>query len=346
MTACAHNHSEAGRRQADRRAAASGAGRLTAAFVVISVFMVVEAVGGFIAGSLALLADAAHMLTDSMALGLAVGAQYIAQRPADERRHFGYQRARVLAAFVNGILLLILLVWIAYEAFERFSNPVDINARVMLWIAFLGLGANAVAFFILHRAHSEDLNIRGAMLHVISDLIGSVAAIIAAFVIILTGWPGIDPLLSLVVVALIGQAAIRLIKETGHILLQGAPKGIDVRALADEVIAAAPGVEDVHEVKIWQLTPDQISLTMHARVKDSNHACEALDKIKQLLDRRYGITLSTIQIETGAACPDFEEGGPGDDARELGAAGGASEPHAHHHQCCASSGTPAFAARD
>ncbi|MCA8893671.1 MAG: cation transporter, partial [Amphiplicatus sp.] len=145
MTECAHNHTSAGDAQAHRDEPVSSARRLLAAFVVITIFMVVEVVGGIISGSLALLADAAHMLTDAMALGLAVSAQFIALRPADERRHFGYHRARVLAAFVNGILLMFLLAWIAIEAIHRFTAPFDVNAKVMFSVAVAGLAANAIA---------------------------------------------------------------------------------------------------------------------------------------------------------------------------------------------------------
>ncbi|MCB9956243.1 MAG: cation transporter [Caulobacterales bacterium] len=266
--------------------------------------MVVEVVGGIISGSLALLADAAHMLTDAMALGLAVSAQFIALRPADERRHFGYHRARVLAAFVNGILLMFLLAWIAIEAIHRFTAPFDVNAKVMFSVAVAGLAANAIAFVILHGGDVKDLNVRGAMLHVVSDLLGSIAAIIAAIIILTTGWTQIDPILSMLVVFLIGHSAWRLLKETAHILLEGAPKDIDIHKLADEVKQSAPGVEDVHEIRIWQLTPDQSSLTMHARVSDSSLTDKALDDIKQFLERRYGITQSTVQIEVGDGCPD------------------------------------------
>lgn len=299
VTDCDHHHEQQ-----------AGVKRLLAAFAVITVFMVVEIVGGLISGSLALIADAAHMFTDSVALGLAASAHLIARRPADDRRHFGYRRAQVLAAFVNGVFLMILLAWIVFEAVMRFLNPIDIEAGTMLGVAVLGLGANVVAFFILHTAHSRDLNIRGAMLHVVSDLLGSVAAIVAALIIMQWGFTRIDPLLSVLVAALIGVSAVRLIRETGHILLEGAPEHIDVEALVRDLKAAAPNVLDIHDVRIWQLTTDHTSLSLHARIADPDDAAAALNDIKSRLEQTYGISQSTIQIETGEDCPDCDPDGP------------------------------------
>lgn len=321
MTTCEHNHEKP----------AKGARRLFAALGVIGFFMVVETVGGVLSGSLALLADATHMLTDAVALGLAAGANLIAGRPADDRRHFGYHRAQVLAAFVNGILLFLLLGWIAIEAVQRFRTPIEVNAGMMLGVALLGLAANAVAYFILHDAEANDVNTRGALLHVVSDLLGSVAAVIAALVIMGFGWTRIDPLLSLLVAALIGRSALRLVKETAHILLQGAPKDIDMTALADGVRTAAPGIEDVHDIRIWQMTPDQASLTMHARIADSRFSAEALDKIKHYLEDRYGIVNSTVQIEIGEACPDCCCVAPGAAVADFDAARGGALRRQHRH---------------
>ena len=203
MTACDHHH--------HHHAHAGDGKRLLAAFFVIAVFMVVEAIGGFISGSLALLADATHMLTDSFALALAASAQWFANRPADKKLHFGYRRTQVLAAFVNGIALAFLLLWIVFEAVHRFFfEPVSVQWPLMLNVAIIGLLANGVAFFILHNSKSDNVNVRGALLHVISDLVGSVAAIIAAIVIATTGWMKIDPILSIAVAALIGRSAWRL----------------------------------------------------------------------------------------------------------------------------------------
>ncbi|WP_165793739.1 cation diffusion facilitator family transporter [Hyphococcus luteus] len=274
------------------------------AFAVIVVFMVVEVVGGLISGSLALLADATHMLTDALALGLAASAQFIARRPADSRLHFGYRRAQVLAAFVNGVLLAVLLLWIIFEAVRRFMEPVEVQSGLMLWVAVAGFIANAIAFFILHRPQERDLNMRGALLHVIGDLLGSAAAIIAALVISATGWFAIDPLLSIAVAFLIGVSALRLVRETGHILLEGAPADIDREELKKALIAAAPQIKDVHSIQISQITPEHPRLTLHARITDAQDAASALAAAKAFLEERYDIHYSTVQIEIGEECPD------------------------------------------
>lgn len=293
MTDCDHHHDQK-----------HGTRRLIIALAVISVFMVVEAIGGILSGSLALLADSVHMLTDALALSLAISAHWLSRRPADERRHFGYRRTQVLAAFVNGLFLSALLAWIFVEAVIRLRQPVQVDTQLMLSIAMIGLLANIVAYVVLHGAAKNDINIRGAMLHVISDLLGSVAAIIAALVIMSTGWTGIDPLLSMLVALLIARSAYKLLRETGHILLEGAPKNIDVAALIEGVREAAPAVTDVHDVQIWQLTPQHPRLTMHARVVDPAAAAVTLDRIKTYLEKTHGIRESTVQIEIGSDCPD------------------------------------------
>jgi cobalt-zinc-cadmium efflux system protein len=178
----------------------------------------------------------------------------------------------------------------------------------MLVIAALGLLANGVAFRLLHSAGEHNINIKGAMLHVASDLLGSVAAVAAAIVIWLTGWTRIDPILSIFVAALIGRSAIKLIQETTHILLEGAPKHIDVDALTKDLVTVGAEVEDIHSVRIWQLTPDQPRLTLHAKIRDGAAANDALQLIKRRLAEKFGIRNSTIQIESGGVCPDHSHG--------------------------------------
>jgi cobalt-zinc-cadmium efflux system protein len=185
----------------------------------------------------------------------------------------------------------------------------------MLVIAALGLVANGVAFRLLHSAGEHNINIKGAMLHVASDLLGSVAAVAAAVVIWLTGWTRIDPILSIFVAFLIGRSAIKLIQETSHILLEGAPKHIDVDALKHDLVEAGPEIENIHSVKIWQLTPDQPRLTLHAKIREGAAANDALQFLKQRLEEKFGIRNSTIQIESGGGCPDHQndhEGGSAD----------------------------------
>ena len=315
MTDCGHDHLFS----ANAQHRADG-GRLVAAFGVISVFMVVEVVGGILSGSLALLADAAHMMTDAFALALAASAHWMAARPANRRLHFGYRRLQVLAAFVNGIALIALMSWIIFEAFQRSIKPVEVSWAPMLVIAALGLAANAIAFRLLHSAGERDINIKGAMLHVASDLLGSIAAVIAAIVIWQTGWTRIDPILSVFVAVLIGRSALKLLRETTHILLEGAPSHIDADALAADLKSAIDDVDDIHSVKIWQLTPDQPRLTLHAKLRDGAAADEALRALKSRLEATYGIHESTIQIEGGGDCPDHGA-----------AADSHSGRHAHDH---------------
>ena len=276
--------------------------RLTAALAVISVFMVVEVIGGLIASSLALLADAAHMFTDAVSLALAASAQWFSQRPPDGRRHFGYQRGQVLAAFVNGVLLFVLIGWIVFEAFHRFANPADVAWRPMLIVAVLGLGANALAFRILHASAARNVNVRGALLHVVGDLFGSVAAVAAALAISVGAGAWIDPLLSLAVAGLIAWSARKLLLETGHILLQGAPAEIDVEALRLRIEGLSESILDVHGVQIWQMRPGDARIVMHARVDDEASTQEVLALIKAELASSYGVVDSTVQVEVGACC--------------------------------------------
>jgi len=299
MSDCGHDHSLDGlaRHRAD-------GGRLIAAFVVILVFMVLEVIGGLISGSLALLADAGHMMTDAFALALAASAHWMSARPANGKLHFGYRRVQVIAAFVNGIALFVLTGWIILEAIHRSVTPIAVAWAPMLAIAALGLVANGVAFRLLHQAGEHNINIKGAMLHVVSDFFGSVAAVIAAITIWLTGWTRIDPILSVFVAALIGRLAWKLLKETTHILLEGAPTNIDAKRMEIDLAEISPDIEDIHNVKVWQLTPDQPRLTLHARVRRGAAADEAMQLIKRALSERYGIRETTIQIEVGGSCPD------------------------------------------
>lgn len=321
MTDCGHDHSIGGHSIGGHTQHRADGGRLIAAFCVISIFMVVEVVGGIISGSLALLADAAHMMTDAFALALAASAHWMSVRPANNKLHFGYRRLQVLAAFVNGIALIALMSWIIYEAIRRSITPIEVSWAPMLVIAAFGLAANGIAFRLLHQAGEHNINIKGAMLHVASDLLGSIAAVVAAIVIWQTGWTRIDPILSIFVAVLIARSALKLLRETTHILLEGAPQHIDPEALASKLAAAAPGVEDIHSVKIWQLTPDQLRLTLHAKLRDGAAADEALRALKTRLEDDYGIHDSTIQIEAGCVCPDH---GPSDERR-------GEHDHAHEH---------------
>jgi len=273
--------------------------RVTIALVLTGLFMIVEVVGGILSGSLALLADAGHMLTDTMALALAAVAFQVSKRPADGRLTYGYQRFQILAAFVNGLSLLFIVGWILYEAFNRFVSPKDVLGETMLVVAVAGLVVNIIAFIVLHGGDKENLNIRGAALHVAGDLLGSVAAIVAAVVIISTGWMAIDPILSVAVAILILKSAWLLVKRSAHVLLEGAPEWMDVDMMQEGLVDQIPEVDSIHHVHVWGMTPQDLMLTMHVRLEnDSSNPTDIIRRVKALLRQDYGIGHSTIEIET------------------------------------------------
>jgi len=274
--------------------------RVQLALVLTGIFMVVEVVGGIISGSLALLADAGHMLTDTMALALAAFAFRVSSKPADTKRSYGYQRFQIIAAFVNGLSLLAIVGWILFEAVMRMINPPEVIGTTMLVVASAGLVVNVVVFLILHSGDQENLNIRGAALHVLGDLLGSVAAIIAAFVIIKTGWMPIDPILSVLVAALILRSAWQLVRRSAHILLEGAPEWLDLAEMQSKIIAAVPQVTEIHHVHVWGLTPQHPMLTMHVVLEEKPEDPTALVRsVKQVLKSNFGINHSTIEVELG-----------------------------------------------
>ncbi|HEY7638437.1 MAG TPA: cation diffusion facilitator family transporter [Steroidobacteraceae bacterium] len=268
-----------------------------AALALTGAFMLVEFAGGFLARSLALLADAGHMLTDTAALALAWAATRIAARPADTRRSFGYQRLRVLATFVNGCALLFIVAWIAVEAVQRLLDPVAVNATAILWVGGLGLCVNVIVFAMLRRGDAHDMNVAAATLHVIGDLLGSIAAVVAGLVILFTGWVPIDPLLSLFVSVLIVRSALALVRRSAHILMEGAPDWLDVGELRSTLEQRIPAIRDVHHVHAWLVGPQETLLTMHASVTAAADHAVVLRDAKVLLAERFGITHATIQIE-------------------------------------------------
>lgn len=273
--------------------------RVVVALVLTGAFMVVEVVGGIISGSLALLADAGHMLTDTMALALAAVAFHVSKRPADAKLTYGYQRFQILAAFVNGLSLLLIVAWILYEAVDRFRNPSEILGNTMLLIAAIGLVVNLVSFVVLHGGDRDNLNIRGAAIHVAGDLLGSVAAIVAAIVIIYTGWTPIDPLLSVVVAMLILRSAWALVKRSAHVLLEGAPEWLDLDTMQQRIVSKVPAVVSIHHVHVWGLTPQDLMLTMHVRLQGApSNPTECIRQIKAVLKGEYGIGHTTVEIET------------------------------------------------
>jgi cobalt-zinc-cadmium efflux system protein len=298
-----HDHHHHGHAHGPADVHAQNESRVAWAALLTGGFMLVEAVGGLLSGSLALLADAGHMLTDAASLALAWLAFRIAHRPADWQRTYGFHRFQVLAAYSNGLTLGFIAVAIVYAAIMRLYEPTEVLAGPMLAIAVIGLLVNLLSFRILHGAERDNVNIKGALLHVMGDLLGSVAAIAAALVILWTGWTPIDPLLSALVAILILRGAWFLVRETGHILLEGAPANLDVRALRADLMAAVPGVEDIHHVHAWSLTQDKPMVTLHARIADVQGGDRIASAIKAVLQKRYGVDHATVDIECDA-CAD------------------------------------------
>lgn len=273
--------------------------RVVIALLLTGSFMVVEVIGGILSGSLALLADAGHMLTDTMALALAAVAFQVCKRPADAKLTYGYHRFQILAAFVNGLSLLFIVGWILVEAVDRFLAPTEVLGKTMLVVAAAGLVVNLIAFAVLHGGDRENLNIRGAAAHVAGDLLGSVAAIVAALVIIYTGWTPIDPILSVAVAMLILRSAWILVKRSAHVLLEGAPEWLDTKIMQDRIVGQVPEVSSIHHVHVWGMTPQDLMLTMHVRLEqEPGNPTECIRQIKEVLSAEYGIGHSTIEIET------------------------------------------------
>ena len=279
-------------------------GRLALATALTAAFMVVEAVGGVISGSLALVADAAHMLTDAASLGLALIAFRVSDRPADRRRTYGYHRFPVLAAFVNGLALLAIVGWIAVEAVQRLLAPTPVMGPTMAAIAAAGLVVNIAVFVILHGGSRQNLNMRGALLHVLGDLLGSVAALGAAAVILVSGWTPIDPILSLLVALLVLRSAWYLLRQAGHVLLEGAPGHIDPDEVERVLGETVPGVCDVHHVHAWALSPERPMMSLHVTAAGDADPDGLTARVKGVLRERFGVDHATVQVEYGEACID------------------------------------------
>lgn len=267
-----------------------------AALLTISL-LGVEIIGAIISGSLALLADAAHMVTDVAALGLAWVGMRFARRPADSRRTFGFHRMQVMIAFVNGLALFAVVGWLIKEMIERVSAPPDVMGLPVTIIGLAGLAANIASFAMLHGADGDNLNIKGAKLHILSDILGSVAATIAGVVIWTTGWMLIDPILSGLVAVILANGAWRLVKEAGHILLEGVPAHINVDTIRKDLQDHIDGVEDVHHLHAWALTHDRALMTLHICLSEETDPVTAVQAVKSRLKQRYGVAHTTVEVE-------------------------------------------------
>ena len=264
-------------------------------------FALVEAAGGWFAGSLALLSDAGHMFTDAAALGLALFAQWIAQRPPSHRASYGYARAEVLAAFINALALLALVVFIAIEAVRRLLVPQPVAGGVVLAIAFIGLLANLGAAWILARAGSS-LNARSALLHVLSDMLGSAAAIVAGAVILFTGWTPIDPILSLAVSLLILRSTWRLLAQSTGVLMEGVPAHLSYDEIG-RALAGVRGVVAIHDLHVWHMTSDRAALSAHLLIQEATEWPQILAAAQRLLAERFGIDHVTLQPDWRTPTP-------------------------------------------
>ncbi len=273
----------------------SGHSPLNAALLLTTLFAVIEAVGGWVSGSLALMADAVHMASDVAALALAALAQRIALRPAHAGMTYGYGRAQVLAAQVNGLALLFVAGWIAWVAVDRLQSPPHVEGGLMLTVAFAGLLVNIVILRWLHGGH--DINTRAAYWHVVGDMLGSVAAVTAGIVIVSTGWMPIDPLLSFVVAAILVWGGWRLVRDTVLQLMEGVPADVDMQEIR-QCMLGVRGVDDVHHVHVWTLPDGRLALSAHVQVEKMDAWPQMLSALLAVLDA-VGISHATLQPENG-----------------------------------------------
>lgn len=275
---------------------------LALSLTITSVVLVVQVIGSVLSGSLALLADAAHMFTDVAALVIALIASTVAARPANDRRTFGYQRAEVFGALVNGVILIVLAVWVAVEGVMRLLNPGDVEVAggVMLIVAIIGLLANATAMWLLSAAQKSNLNVRGAYIEVLGDLIGSAAVIVSAIVIVTTGWAPADAIASLFIAAMIVPRAFGLLREVASVLSEAAPKGMHVTEIREHILGT-PGVVDAHDIHVWQLTRGAPVFSAHVTVEDAafedGRAGEILSQLQGCLAQHFDVEHSTFQLE-------------------------------------------------
>ena len=283
-----HHHRHAVRGPEDAR-------RLRIALALTGAFFIAELVGGLLSNSLALLADAGHMLTDVAALALALFVAWFVRQPVSPQKTYGYLRWEILAAFLNGATLLLICVWIVWEAIGRLGNPEPLESGLMLGVAVGGLIVNIGSAWILHGTHETNLNVRGAYLHVLSDLIGSVGTIAAAILVRYTGWLAADPIVSMLTALLIVRGAWRLVRESVDVLLESTPSHIPVGAVRTQ-LEAIPGIESVHDLHVWTVTSGVVAMSAHAIVREPERQQHVLEHIHDAM-RLFGIEHVTIQIE-------------------------------------------------
>ena len=291
----AHNHAHGGHAHGTRTRP------LAWTLALVVAYTIAEVIGGFWSGSLALLADAGHMVSDAAALALTLVAIRFARRAPTAERTFGFHRAEILAALVNGVTLIIIAIFICLEAYDRFQNPPVVEGTLMLGIAAGGLVVNLAGLWLLHGGHGHDLNVRGAWLHVLTDALGSAQAIAAGVLMVMYGWYWVDPVASVLIALLVIYSASLLISQSVHVLMEGAPGHINV----DEVrnaLTALDTVEDVHDLHIWSITSGFVSLSAHIVVTEASDHRAVLRLSQRLLVERFGIRHTTIQVDSCESC--------------------------------------------
>ncbi|MHB8620377.1 MAG: cation diffusion facilitator family transporter [Chloroflexota bacterium] len=284
---------------------------LKQAFFLTVIILGVEGAAGFFSHSLALLADAGHILTDVVALGLAWFAADQARRPADSKRTYGYQRVGILTAMVNGATLIAIVVAVAYEAVRRFSHPEPVQGGLVIVSALVAIAVNVFITFRL-KGGERDMNVRAALLHVVGDLAASAGVVVAGTIILITGWYPADPIVSLAIAALIAWGAAKVVVDTGNILLEGVPKGVDLPAIRRGVGQMA-GVDSLHDLHVWALSPEQLALSCHVVVSEErlSEGEHLVRRLEQLFCHEYGIGHTTIQIEACHQCTTPAQHAPG-----------------------------------
>jgi len=277
-----------------------GAGANKKALAVVlaftTIYMFAEVIGGLVTGSLALLADAAHMLSDNIALGLALFAFWLAAKPPTPNRSFGYNRAEILAALFNGITIVAVSIWIFYEAYNRFQDPPEVLGGWMMVVAVIGLVVNLAGMLILTRSAGENLNMQGALRHVLADLLGSIGVIAAALIILVTGWSYADPIISVFIGVLILFSSWKLLRESVNILLESSPPGIDAEEIGRKMVSV-DGVEEVHDLHVWMVTSGFPALSAHVLVGKDDDCHQKRRDLEELLDEEFDIDHTTLQVD-------------------------------------------------
>lgn len=293
--------------------------KLTFALMLTVSFLIVEVVAGFITQSLALLSDAAHMFTDAAALAIALVAIKIGKMPADNRRTFGYQRFEILAALFNALMLFVVAIYILYEAYQRFSQPAEIQSLGMMVVAIIGLIINLISMKILFSSSKESLNVKGAYLEVLSDALGSVGVIIAAIVIYFTGWTWVDTLVAVLIGFWVLPRTWILLKQSINILLEGVPEEVDIEKLRNDLLSLQ-GVESIHQLKVWAITSKNVHLTVHLYAPQAERNRLYHDAMA-LLSHEHGISEMTLQIEDDMCMAELHQQGHHADSA-----------HSHQHE--------------